>query len=261
MIQEEFTCFRDGKRLRGLCYHPHERQGVKFPIAIISHGFMANYLTTRHYAKWFAEMGFCAVCFDFNGGCLHGRSDGDTSQMTLFTEVEDLRSVIEYAKMRGDTIPDDITLMGCSQGGFVSAILAAELKSGIHRLALFYPAFCIPDDARAGRMLGMQFAPGNIPETLHFGPKPIGGEYARSLLDKRFEDMISGYEGPTFICWGTKDNIVAEKYIDVSQALYNCCRMTKITGARHGFTNKEDNEALDAMAEFFHLAENPQDAS
>ena len=37
--------------------------------------------------------------------------------------------------------------MGCSQGGFVSALVAAKNNFPIEKLVLFYPALCIPDDA------------------------------------------------------------------------------------------------------------------
>ena len=55
--------------------------------------------------------------------------------------------------------PDETVLMGCSQGGFVSAIAASRLHDKISKLVLFYPAFCIPDDARADTTLGLSFFP------------------------------------------------------------------------------------------------------
>lgn len=55
--------------------------------------------------------------------------------------------------------------MGCSQGGFVSGMTAAQLKEQIRGLIMFYPALCIPDDARKGHMMFSEFDPQNIPDT------------------------------------------------------------------------------------------------
>ena len=57
--------------------------------------------------------------------------------------------------------------MGCSQGGFVSALFAAAHPNVVvSRLILFYPALCIPEDARRGKMLMYAFDPSNIPEQI-----------------------------------------------------------------------------------------------
>ncbi len=248
MKKEKFSCERDGMTIRGLYFRPDE--GADLPIAIISHGFMANYGTTKGYAEWFASRGYCAFCFDFNGGCAFGHSDKDRTKMTLYTEQEDLRAVLAYARGLEETDSADVTLMGCSQGGFVSAMLAAELKDEIRRLILFYPALCIPDDARAGKMMIMKFDPSNIPDVLHFGPLKLGGCYARAVIDKRYEDMISPYEGPVLICWGTKDGIVAEKYADGAKAAYKNAVLHKIPGAHHGFSKKADKAAYAHLEAF-----------
>lgn len=82
-----FKCSRDGLVIRGTEYRP---QGKKLPVAIISHGFMADQRSVRNYVRQFAEWGYAAYCFDFNGWCLKGKSDGRTTDMTVFTEKEDL---------------------------------------------------------------------------------------------------------------------------------------------------------------------------
>ena len=73
--------------------------------------------------------------------------------------------------------PAGISLLGCSQGGFVSGLLAAELGEGvIDRLIMFYPAVCIPDDARKGKMMFFRFDPGIIPAVLGRFPMKLGGD-------------------------------------------------------------------------------------
>lgn len=157
--------------VQGLAFIP---EGDNLPIAIVSHGFMGNYETVENYANFFAEQGFAAFCFDFNGGCLQGKSDNDTTKMTVFTEAEDLKAVIAYTRNLPFVNRDDITLMGGSQGGFVSALVGAELKEKIKRLILFFPALCIPDDARAGKMMFAKFDPQNIPKVIQCGSMKLG---------------------------------------------------------------------------------------
>ena len=145
IFQEEFTCMRGKLTIRGTLY----RQDLdNQPIVIISHGFMANRKSVKVYARQFAAWGYAAFTFDFNGGSIVSQSNGKSTDMSVFTEVKDLMAVIRFAREQSFVNPDRLTLMGCSQGGFVSAMTAAQLKGQVTRLILFYPALCIPDDAR-----------------------------------------------------------------------------------------------------------------
>lgn len=181
--ETEFSCKRDGLTIRGTEYRPLSPKGEKMPIAIVSHGFMAFQDTVRHYAKAFAEMGYLSYCFDFSGGCVvKGKSDGKTTDMSVLTEVRDLEAVMEYARAQGGADTEKITLMGCSQGGFVSALAAVKPENNVSELILFYPALCIPDDARAGRMMFAKFDPNNIPDIVNCGPMKLGRRYVEDVI-------------------------------------------------------------------------------
>ena len=136
-----FSCMRGNLTIRGTEYRPN---GEKLPIAIVCHGFMANQQTVRQYTSVLAKIGYCAYCFDFCGGSVPplGRSDGATTDMSVLTEVQDSEAVIRYAQSLPYT-GDTLLLMGCSQGGMVSALTAAKHPDAVDRLVLFYPAFCI----------------------------------------------------------------------------------------------------------------------
>ncbi|MCD8118686.1 MAG: alpha/beta hydrolase [Lachnospiraceae bacterium] len=247
MIKEEFTCTCNGMTICGLVFRP---EGENLPIAIISHGFMANYRTTQGYAKWFAERGYLAFCFDFNGGGLMCKSDKDTTKMTVYTEAEDLQAVLDYAKARPEADASSITLMGCSQGGVVSALVAAKLQDEIRNLILFYPALCIPDDARAGKMMFAKFDPENIPETFWCGPMKLGRGYAASVLKTDIIEEISAYEGKVLIVHGTGDRIVSYYYSEKAQATYPNAALKLIPEGSHGFSKKDDRTALGYVEEF-----------
>ena len=96
--------------------------GIKRPVFILCHGFMANQNMYSPYAKMIAELGSIAVTFDFCGGGLFSISDGKSENMTILTEKEDLMSVIDYLK--NEPFTDSIALLGFSQGGLVSILVA-----------------------------------------------------------------------------------------------------------------------------------------
>lgn len=88
---------------------------------------MAFQATVSQYAAALAEMGYVTYTFDFCGGCaINGKSDGLTTEMSVLTEAKDLESVLDYAASRSYANPNHIVVMGCSQGGFVSALVAAK---------------------------------------------------------------------------------------------------------------------------------------
>ena len=139
-------------------------------MVIVCHEFMTNRLFSYPYAMALAKSGYATFCFDFCGGGIVCGSDGDSRDMSVLTEIEDLKSVIAYAKEQRYTNEKPLLLMGCSQGGLVAALTAAELPEEVGGLILQYPALMIPDAARKGEMLWMRFDPNNVPEEMRSGP-------------------------------------------------------------------------------------------
>ena len=250
-----FECNRGQLTIRGTEYRP---AGNNLPVVIASHGFMANQDTVKQYAIALAEMGYAAYTFDFCGGCvIKGNSDGATTDMSVLTEVEDLRQVVEYTQSLPYTDSDNITLLGCSQGGFVSAILAAQLKEKISKIVLFYPALCIPDDARAGKMMFAKFDPQNIPERINCGPMKLGRCYVADMVDKDPYEMISGCTANVLIIHGTDDKIVNIDYSRKALATYDktlprdkTVSLYVIESGAHGFSKKHDAQAIKVVKEF-----------
>lgn len=254
--RRSFSCQREGLTIRGYEYRP---EGEKLPIAIVSHEFMANKHFVKDYAKLLARMGYAAFCYDFCGGSLIlGKSDGETTDMSVLTEMKDLKAVTEYAKSLDYTDEKNITLMGCSQGGFVSALVAAELKEEISKLVLFYPALCIPDDARSGKMMLAEFDPENIPDIINCGPMKLGGDYVRDVIEMDAVKEITGYNGDVLLVHGTDDDIVNLSYAKQAHAGYSerpegTITFEIIEGAGHIFSPKYDKIAKGYLKEFMAL--------
>lgn len=210
--REGFSCERDGLTIKGTVFLPKGKTDC--PIAVISHGFMANQMFSQIHAQNLAKMGYAAFCFDFCGGTLVGSSDGDSTDMSVLTEVEDLKAVIEFAKSQSYTNENELILLGCSQGGLVSAIVAAEMKEEVDALILLYPALCIPDDARSGEMMFAKFDPQNVPETFWCGPMKLGRRYVTDVIEMDPYEIIHQYTGKVLIIHGNQD-----KTVDISYAL------------------------------------------
>lgn len=259
ITESTFECKRDALTIRGTVYRPKEDH---LPIAIVCHGFMAWQDSVKHYAAFLAEMGYAAFTFDFCGGsAMCGKSDGKTTEMSVLTETKDLEAVIEYVRNLSYTDSEKILLMGCSQGGFVSALVAAKNNFPIEKLVLFYPALCIPDDARAGKMMIARFDPQNVPDTFRCGLMKLGRCYAMDVMQMDAFAEIKNYAGRVCIVHGTKDKIVDVSYANRAAEAYKSTmpigmqeskrvQLHFIDGGGHMFSKKHDVIAMKLLKEF-----------
>lgn len=256
-----FSCTKGQLTIRGTEYRP---EGNKLPAVILSHGFNGIGGDLAHYAEQLAGWGFAAYVFDFCGGSSRSTSDGRFQDMTVFTEVQDLAVVAAYVCGLPYINSEDLTLMGCSQGGFVSALFAAaHSEVVVSRLILFYPALCIPEDARRGKMLMYAFDPSNIPEQI-FPVIPegcsdpiesLGRAYVASVQKIDAFAAIALYPGPVLIVHGDSDTAVNVINSRRAQAAYHSvkplrCQLAEISGANHGFMGNEDVHAMELVREF-----------
>jgi len=248
-VEKPFSCLRDGLTIRGVVCEPKDAEG-KLPVAIVSHMFMVNHKLVIGYARLLAEKGYLAVCYDFNGGGLFSKSDGKSTEMSVLTEVRDLEAVIGAIANHEKADMSRLTLMGCSQGGFVSALVAAKMGAAVEKLILFYPALSIPDDARKGQMLMAKFDPANIPDIVRCGPMKLGRVYAEDVIRMDAFSEIAAYEGPVLILHGTADTAVDVSNSKKAAEVYKNCRLELIEGAGHGFFGKNKKIANDLLLRF-----------
>lgn len=237
--------------IRGQEIYDGDLTGRLRPV-IISHGFTADMSRSLPYAEFLAALGFHAYIFDFCGGGYHTISDGSFNDyMTPLTEVDDLKTVIAYVQQQDETDPESLILMGCSQGGFVSALTAAGLKDEIYGLILFYPALCIPDDARAGKMQRIRFDPDNIPPHIGSGNMTVSGSYASSVIRMNVFEELAGYHGHVLTVHGTADPIVNYGYALIADEIYRKhdidSTLYLIEGASHGFDGIYEKQACEIL--------------
>ena len=146
---EEQNFQRKGMKISGALFIPDRASPV--PLVILSHGFGGNRGGVKGYAESFAEHGIAAYIFDFIGGGNHIKSDGKMTEMSVLTEAEDLIVILDNLKADARFKPEQIFLLGESQGGFVSTYVAALRPADVAGLVLLYPAFVLHDDARRGK--------------------------------------------------------------------------------------------------------------
>lgn len=239
--KKEFSCYRGNLEIRGTVFMPSGQADA--PIAIVCHEFMTNRLFSYPYAMALAKRGYAAFCFDFCGGGIVCGSDGDSRDMSVLTEMDDLKAVIAFAKEQRYTSDEPLLLMGCSQGGLVAALTAAELQEEIGGLILQYPALMIPDAARKGEMLWMSFDPDNVPEEMRSGPMRIGRQYATDVMDMDTLPTIARYTGKVLILHGDRDTLVnisgSQKAAEAYEAAGADVRFQIIPGGKHIFCSPE----------------------
>jgi len=255
--ESTFSCQRAGLIIRGTEFRP---KGKNLPIAIVSHGLNEGQNGVKKYAHFLAERGYVAYCFDFCGGMAEKcESDGETTAMTVLTEVADLEAVMEYAKSKSYVNSNRILLMGCSQGGYVSAYVAAKHNLEVEQLILFFPAFCIADMIEAGNLLGTKFNRRKAPDEMKCAGMLLGRCYLEDAYDIDIYEEIKGFDGDVLIVHGSKDKNVDITYSQKAYETYLSVESKReeprevlfriLEKGKHGFDGKYAEMAMEYMKE------------
>ena len=242
---------RDGEAIIvGHLYIPEEESDR--PCIVISHEFGVDQNWETKYAIELARRSYPVFTYDFPGsgnGCSTGR---DTREMSILTEVGDLKAVIGYLRKRlGDR---DLVLCGFSMGGMVSALAAAEMGDDIAGLILVYPALSASDDARKGKALGARFDPHDPPEEFSTRKPPV--TLGRKFIEDAFAvedwlDRIGAYKGPVLLMHGENDRVVPIIYSEMAASVYENVRFERIPHAGHIFWQPwVKNRAIQKMIVF-----------
>ena len=240
------TIRSDAHTLYGELLLPAGKTG-KLPTVICCHGFGSSYKLCRDtMGKCFAMSGYAVVCFDFYGGSKHSKSGGTMLEMSIFTEREDLSKVIEAVKAMDTTDTDNLFLLGESQGGCVAGITAPRFQNDLKAIVEYYPAYCIPDDARKKYK-----SVDEIPAVCKTFGLDVGKVYNEKLLDFDVYEEIKGYMGPVLILHGDRDTVVPIEYGRRAAETYTNAEIVTFSGEIHGFTGKGKLRAAKLSYEFF----------
>ncbi len=238
-MKERVTFLKEnGQKIEGQIVRP-DGSGL-FPTVIFSHGFGGNFRSFDHHGDEMVKNGIAFISFDFCGGGFESLSDGTLKEMTVQSEIEDLRTVLK-AVLKYDFIdPEAVFLMGESMGGFISALVAPEFARSITGLILWYPAFVVPDDSRKRYKVGQNSVLG----------AELSPHFNELAMNIDVYDEIKAFTGPVLIIHGDRDGLVPISYSEKAKEVYANAALTVLHGAGHGFDGEEAISARYASMRF-----------
>ena len=201
----------------------------RFPIVVFSHGYNGSKNDFKESAEYLMSKGIGAITFTFCGSGASDKSGFPTTDMTLFTEKEDLSAVVDYAKSM-KWFNGNLFLLGGSQGGMVSAMVAEDRAEDIKGMVLLFPGFSIPDDWNARY-------PNDdaVPASIDWWGVKLGRNFVLTLRDLDIYEKMDEFTKPVLLMHGTKDDIVPLRYSERAAETYPNAELVTYTGAGHGF--------------------------
>ena len=230
---KEYDFESNGKNLYARAFVP-EVEG-RVPLVIFSHGLGANVEHEEEVQKTLAKAGIAVFSFEFAGGSSSSApmSEGLTTEMSVLTEVQNLKDAIRIASAMEYADPQKIYLMGSSQGGLVTALTAEEV-SNIAGLFLFYPAFSLPDDIRSSFPKLDE-----VPETFNLLGTKIGKKYITDIYDMDAYANLDKLGIPVHIYHGKDDNIVPITASKKALKTLPNARLTTLEDTGHALTPQQ----------------------
>lgn len=255
MEEKIFFHSADKTKLCGV-WTPPERPATK--AIILAHGITVDkdeHGIFSNLASLLAQNGFAVFRFDFRA---HGESEGNTIDLTLSGEIQDIESAFALVQKKGF---QEINFLGASFGGGISVLFAARHEKEISRLCLWNPVINYDHCYLHPTLPSILKRKAHIPEDLGkkgwttvYGKdfklgKPLFDEMARFFPYKE----ILKLRLPVCIIHGDKDTKVP--YEDSKEAAESKpdIEFVTIENADHGFHDlKEDAEmANQATLNFF----------
>lgn len=241
--QNDVYIKHNGRTIYGVSYVP-DFEG-EIPFVIFSHGFNGTNADFATYGKYLAKKGIGAFSYDFCGGSVNSKSDLKTTEMTIFTEKEDLCAVIDTIRNWEHVDCDNIYLFGGSQGGLVTALAAEEYEEKVNGIFLLYPAFCIPDNWNT-RFPTLE----SIPDTCELWGVTLGRKFFESIHKYNVYEHIGKFGKHVFIFHGDKDEIVPHAYGMRGADLYPNVSIEVFEGEGHGFSEAASKKVIEMTYEF-----------
>ena len=229
---KEYDFDSNGKDIYARAFVPDVEGRV--PLGILSHGLGANVEHEEEVQKTLAKAGIAVFSFEFAGGSSSApMSEGLTTEMSVLTEVQNLKDAIRVASGLEYADPQKIYLMGSSQGGLVTALTAEELTN-IQGLFLFYPAFSLPDDIRSSFPKLDE-----VPETFNLLGTKIGKKYITDIYDMDAYANLDKLMMPVHIYHGKDDNIVPLTASQKAMKRLKDARLTTLEDTGHALTPEQ----------------------
>jgi len=238
---------RGGLTLRGRL----ERKNPEpCPLVLMLHGFGGSMDVG---GGWFQRLsddltaaGLATLRFDFNG---HGQSEGLFQEMTPYNEIEDAAVFLQYALRQEDVT--EVYLLGHSQGGVITGMLAGYYHDRVKKLVLLAPAASLKEDAQEGHCMAAVYDPQHIPEAVNVnGRNEVGGLFFRMAQTLPIYEVTGQFTGRAMALLCGQDTVVRrENVARYAAVLPQCTLVTKPT-LDHGLGGAEYEVTLQEITAF-----------
>lgn len=212
-----------------------------YPAVICSHGYNCIGNDMRDIAENLAKNGILAYTFDYCGGSTRSASSGKSVDMSVETEQDNLRHVIDMISAMEAVDSTRLYIYGESQGGFVAALTAAEMPERIAGMFLIYPAFSIVD-----QWLAMN--PNDMKEPFNFmGEMKLSKTFYDGVPRYDVYEHIKAFTNPVIIYHGGMDQLVDVSYAKRINDKFPNSVLTVFDDAGHGFNEKDKAFIIDEV--------------
>ena len=234
--EQELTFESDGNEIYGRVLLPETDGPV--PTVILSHGYGGNHEQESTLQNRLAKAGIAVYSFDFAGGTGYepGQSEGKMTDMSVLTERQNLKDALAMIQKQDFVDTDRIYLLGASQGGVVTTLVAEELGNQIAGVELLYPAFSLFDDAR-----NCFDSESDIPNTVNLMGLTVGRRYFTDIYNMDIYDHMT-YDGPVRIYHGNADGLVDISNSEKAVSTFPNATSTTVAGGTHGFSTRHQEE-------------------
>lgn len=248
MIKQISIENRSNHTLRGVVNLPEVCEaGSRVPVIINLHGFGGNKCGYKNLhvqqARALEKQGVAFVRFDFYG---NGESDGEFSDMTFPSLLEDTEDIYRWVLEQEWADTEQIILMGHSMGGYVASTMAPKLK----------PAKLILQSPGAAMWIGALERVQAMEEKGIFSADIEGLSFSTTFNKTMhpYEPFASaeGYHGPVLLLKGSEDQMVYEEICENYKKVYGGqCTYVFVEGGNHNFASLKTRKVVeDAIVAF-----------
>lgn len=240
-MEKQLFIETDQYRIPAVFCYPDGKQNV--PAVVLCHGSGSQKNEVGDMfvslAESLMEQGIASIRFDF-AGC--GESEAAQQELTFFGEVRDARRAYEYLLHCGAVDPENIGILGFSQGARVMAELLKDVPE--MKCAVSWSGAC-----HNGRGVFEGWFQEYYQEAVQNGYARMPMEWRSDLLlSKKWFDEIENstpmdgwkqYKGPVLAVAGTKDELVpcqhAAEILDSCEEENEKSEMLMVPGVDHVF--------------------------
>lgn len=222
-------------------YHPY-----RVPCVVCAHALNAGFTSLINYAIPLAERGYASLVFDFYGAREGGESGGDTKDLSLETQEEDLEAIFDYLMFQSWCDPDLIYLLAEANGANAAITFAGDHPTWVRSLALMYPMAQLHDE------MVEAFGDGRrAPKAFRYQGTLVSDRFAIEAIWRDPLEKASHYPGRTLIIHGSEDTVTP--LIDAARLAdaFPDPQLKVIEGAGHDFITYGSQIATKWVIDFF----------